>query len=274
MYTLEFGASSCDRTAPLDRTVFESYAKNGIRFMEFSQKETVLPLCSWRDIRRASEETGVDIWSFHLPFNVQRYNIAAMDSFLRRMTVKEQENYLEIAAFLGAKYAVIHPSSEPIADADRAEAKKYSKENLSRLADKAEACGIVLAVENLPRTCLGNTASELLDLVHTDDRLRVCFDVNHLLKDTHENFVRLLGDKIVTLHISDYDFIDERHQLPGCGKIDWKAMLDLLESARYTGPFLYEVGMRDTEDSDPARAAKPTLADGAANCRAVMERKI
>lgn len=46
-------------------------------------------------------------------------------------------------------------------------------------------------------------------------------DTNHLLKDLTEEFIKNLGLKVVTLHVSDYDRIDERHWIPGKGVNDW-----------------------------------------------------
>jgi sugar phosphate isomerase/epimerase len=43
----------------------------------------------------------------------------------------------------------------------------------------------------------------------------VCFDTNHLLKESSEDFARAVGPHIVTLHVSDYDGKDERHWMAG-----------------------------------------------------------
>ena len=67
-------------------------------------------------------------------------------------------------------------------------------------------------------------------------------------KDTQKTvdfFLRLLYEaglagRIGNVHISDYDFIDERHELPGNGKNDWPAIIAGLEKLDYDGPFLYE----------------------------------
>ena len=274
MYTLKFGASTCGYKTPVTAKLFDTYAKHDIRFMEFSMNPGLLPYCNWTDIKKASTDTGVDIWSFHLPFDMVRYNIAYEDHFLRKMTIAELSNYIETAAYIGAKYVVVHPSGEPISDERRKEQKKYSKESLQQLADKAEMCGVTVAVEDLPRTCLGNTALELFELVSCDDRLKVCFDVNHLLKDTHDVFVSKLADRIVTLHISDYDFVDERHLLPGQGKINWSHLLDLLENAGYAGPFMYEVEMRTSDDVSESRVKLPTYEDGIKSYLKVMNREL
>ena len=64
-----------------------------------------------------------------------------------------------------------------------------------------------------------------------------------------------IGSSIVTLHVSDYDFIDERHMLPGEGKVDWKAVIEHLERLDYNGPWMYEVSMEPM----PNRRTGPVL---------------
>jgi sugar phosphate isomerase/epimerase len=109
------------------------------------------------------------------------------------------------------------------------------------MAGEAEKLGIRLAVECLPRTCLGNTSAEMLELVQADERLGVCCDVNHLLQEKSEAFIRALGSRIISVHISDYDGLDEKHWMPGEGINDWSAILGALAEAGYEGPFLFEV---------------------------------
>ena len=47
--------------------------------------------------------------------------------------------------------------------------------------------------------------------------------------------------RIYHIHVSDYDFKDERHLLPMEGENDWEMILDKLEQLDYTGAFMYEV---------------------------------
>ena len=93
--------------------------------------------------------------------------------------------------------------------------------------------------------------------------LRVCFDTNHLLKEANADFVRAVGNKIITLHVSDYDFIDEKHVFPGDGLIDWKALQGELEKVDYNGPFMYELNAKD-------RDGRRTLEDVRANHIEIM----
>ena len=49
------------------------------------------------------------------------------------------------------------------------------------------------------------------------------------------------GIKIASLHISDFDGIDERHRLPGEGINKWNELFAILEKVGYSGPMMYEV---------------------------------
>ena len=101
--------------------------------------------------------------------------------------------------------------------------------------------GIRIAVEDLPRSCLGNCADELLFLTDYGRHAGICFDVNHLLKESHKEFVEKVGPYIITTHLSDYDRLDEKHW-PGDGCIDWKELKALLDAAGYQGRYLFELG--------------------------------
>ena len=152
---------------------------------------------------------------------------------------------MENAAGVNIRRFVIHPSAEPIPEEERPLWLQSAKKSQKELAEFAASLDAVLCVEDLPRSCLGNTADEMLELISVDDRLQVCFDVNHLCLNnggTHQEFIDKLGDKIVTTHMSDYDFVDEKHFFPGVGMINWKALVEGLEAIDYCGPFLYEGG--------------------------------
>ena len=53
-----------------------------------------------------------------------------------------------------------------------------------------------------------------------------------------------MANKIVTLHVSDYDFINERHWLPGEGKIDWIEFMKKFNTIGYKGVWMYEVSFK------------------------------
>ena len=70
-------------------------------------------------------------------------------------------------------------------------------------------------------------ADGLLDLLADVDPsvAGACLDTNHLMADyaTLPDVVRTLGRRLIALHCSDYDGVDERHWPPFRGVIDWAA---------------------------------------------------
>ena len=49
-----------------------------------------------------------------------------------------------------------------------------------------------------------------------------------------------LGERSITLHISDYDGTDEKHWMPFLGVVDWGSFANALREIGYTGAFVYE----------------------------------
>ena len=230
-------------TRKLDVETLKYYKTCGIEGIEISLPWNEFANIDIPQVAQNAKEAGMTICSLHLPF-AHKINIAVLDKEHRSATIAYHRNTIAAASAVGIHRFVLHPSSEPIADSDRPESMRLAKEALAELAQWADEHNSVICVEDLPRTCLGRTADEMLELLSADERLRVCFDVNHLLTSngsTHAECIQKLGDKIVTLHLSDYDFIDERHFLPGNGQINWNEVVTLLEEADYNGPFLYEV---------------------------------
>ncbi|MCL2518737.1 MAG: sugar phosphate isomerase/epimerase [Oscillospiraceae bacterium] len=218
---------------------FEQCAKNNIDCVELFLHDDNFPLYA---------KNYVELWSAHLPFS-QKLDISSPVDADRELTMEKHQYLIRKAAENGIKTIVLHPSSEPITDDERPFRVKKSRENIIILAKLCGELGVILAVENLPRTCLCNTSGEMLALL-SGINATLCFDTNHSLIETNPVFLENVlkgGLKVRTLHISDYDFVDERHRLPGDGVTDWKAVMNLLEQYGYEGPLMYEVSRKPKE---------------------------
>ena len=232
-------------TGALDTASLEAMYSAGLRAIEISTKPELYPQIDWKRLTGDSDRVGIKLWSLHLPFyGPRRVDISTTDSDMRAYSLELMREYIAKSGDAGIRICVIHPSTEPNPLGEgRDELIDISSESLASLADYAAKYGVTIAVEELPRTCLGNNSSELLRLISKNDKLRVCFDTNHLLGEDHRSFIKAVGKKIITLHVSDYDFLNERHWLPGEGKIDWVGVVDSLESVGYDGVLLYELGL-------------------------------
>lgn len=265
MYKL--GLSSCGKT--FGEELFKEYKAAGIETMEISYGKKEYENFDFGLAKELSEKYGVELWSFHLPF-MPFSEIDISVPALRDSTVLYLKELIKKGADIGIKIFVIHPSGEPIKDSERSLRMKTAKESLKELAEFAAELDAVIAVEDLPRTCLGRDSDEILELTSADDSLKVCFDTNHLLSEPISHFIKAVGDKIITTHVSDYDFEDEKHWMPFEGKIDWKELTDTLGAVNYNGVWLYELGF-EAPDSMP-RERKLTCADFALNAEKIFEK--
>lgn len=193
-------------------------------------------------IAENAKETGVNITSVHLPF----YPFGIIDptggeAAHRNTALKKQGELISAAGKAGISIAVIHPSSEPYSENERSWRLDNAVDFLEKLTYIAQESGVTLAVENLPRTCIGRNSDEMNYILERIPSLRVCFDTNHSLLQDNKEFIKALGNKIITLHVSDYDFADEKHWLPLEGKNDWEGIIAQLERSDYQGRFLYEL---------------------------------
>lgn len=252
----EIGASTCGNKI-LDKNFFDCCQKNSIKYVEiappfnYQGKDIINEVYKTFDLKKIKEyadEFDVKLWSYHLPFDPEGANLVSHDKEIRDFSIKTDCEMIKAISEVGIKVAVLHPSVGGYKGNDRVERIKYSMDSVYKINQTAKECGVALAVENLPRTAISGNVNDLLKILSCDDTLRVCFDVNHLFLESHKDFVDAVGDKIVTVHISDYDFEDEKHWLPGMGKIDWKELISLLKAINYSGPFMNEVGITPGED--------------------------
>lgn len=253
----------------IDEEMFKLYSEAGVEQMEVSVNKELSEALDFDALLEWSKKYGVELYSFHLPFMpFDQIDISRPD--IAEKSVEYLKGYIEKGTKIGIDKYIIHPSGEPIAEEDRPMRMELSKKSLSVLAEYAHERGAVICVENLPRTCLGRDSKDILDLLSANDKLVACFDTNHLLGEDPIEFIKAIGDKIVTLHVSDYDFKNERHWLPGEGMVDWNSILKALSKIGYNGSWLYEINLdapwtikrpRDLTYGDFAQNAKE-LFDG------------
>lgn len=226
--------------------IFAACQKAGISRVEISCSDlTQAEAIDFKKLKEYSDIYGVKLWSHHLPFwPFNEIDISSSNEELRKKSVELCTKYIKRAGEVGIDKFVIHPSGEPITEEERPFRITAAKNSLKELAEVAADFGGVIAVEDLPRTCLGRESADISELISADERLRVCFDTNHLLKEEIRDFIRSVGEKIITTHVSDYDRVNERHWLPGEGVIDWQELLTELKKVNYTGVWLYEIGLK------------------------------
>ena len=261
------GISSCG--ADLSDDLFADYKSAGIQAIEISFGHKPDKALDFTEIKRLSDAYGIELWSFHLPF-APFAELDLSHPKLCDQTVEYFKDLIKKGSAIGIKHFVAHPSGEPVFDEQRDSRLECSKKSVARLAEYAKDFGAVICIENLPRSCIGRNSEEMLAILSAHEDLRCCFDTNHLLshEEPHE-FIRKLGKRIVTLHVSDYDFLDERHWLPGEGDADWQKIYQALCDIEYEGIWMYELSLNTP--SSIVRERKLCRSDFVTNAQEIFE---
>ncbi|MCC6445098.1 MAG: sugar phosphate isomerase/epimerase [Armatimonadetes bacterium] len=188
-------------------------------------------------------ESGIRAMTIHAPFGSD-FDLSSLDTERRRSAVAAVSASIDLAVEMGAPMVVVHASSEPIGPEERPLRMAQAQDSLRELAEKCESADRRIAIELLPRTCLGNNVEELLAFLEDlpPSTAGVCLDTNHQMghyKSLPE-WIRRLGSRLIATHLSDYDGVDEQHWLPGKGVVDWQAVVKAFQDIGYPGPMNYE----------------------------------
>lgn len=245
MFDSGLGVSITTITGGLNHTQIQYLRDSDIRTFELN------PVNFFQDydgavrkaLKKMLEETGKKAVSYHIPFT-KADDVSDPDEPLRLRAMSRLRALLKEAEFFGSEIIVLHPSTEPVNQNLRREHIAQLRKSMTEMEDEIRQKNLRVALEMLPRQCMGNTLADISRMLEGfSDVFGCCLDVNHLMGQYSliPSIVRDLGPKLVTLHISDYDGIDERHWMPGMGVIDWKAFLEALSDIGYRGPFNYEL---------------------------------
>ena len=174
-------------------------------------------------------------------------NFSTLDNDSFQKAVATVSSSIDLAVELDAPMIVVHLSIDPIVPEERSQRLEQVRKALYQIGARCEQVSKKVAVEFLPRSSLGNTVDELFSVLNglSDEIFGVCLDVNHFM-DRYKDIsteVRRLKKRLISLHISDYDGIDEKHWLPGKGVVDWPAFMAALRDVDYSGPFNYECSL-------------------------------
>lgn len=187
--------------------------------------------------------SGVKINAFHMPFGVPWMDLTCPWESDRDGMIEWILGAIKKMNQVNPYAYVFHPGTNVLSPSARDKRFANLCDTATVLAKNTDK---MICVENMVGGNLLSKVEQVEDLMLKTDGVGVVLDVNHLLCDKPEDAILRLKKNIKTLHISDYDFVTERHELPGKGKIEWNKVIGALESVGYEGVFNYELNGRYT----------------------------
>ncbi len=152
----------------------------------------------------------------------------------------EIANELESPVFGGPLYSAVG-KTRLVSPAQKAQERAWCLEHLHEASRRAEALGVVLALEPLNRfeTDMVNTVDQAIELVDEvgSDYLKILLDTFHANieeKDIPASITKL-GDRLVHIQANEND-----RGTPGTGHLDWEGIRKALEGIGYQGSLVIE----------------------------------
>jgi len=203
------------------------------------------------DIKRAAEETGIliegEVDSAHW-----RETLTHNDPKMRETGVRALETALRDCAFLGGTSVLLVPG---VVDKSVSYDVAYqrSQENIRRVIPLARELGVKIAVENVWNHFLLSPleAARFIDEFEAPDVMRWHFDIGNIIAfGWPEQWIRILGKRIVKLHFKEYSRTKRDKEGMGAGfgvellegDNNWPAIMKALDEVGYNTWACAEVG--------------------------------
>jgi len=195
------------------------------------------------DIRHRAEDIGVELPSL-ASWLVWENNLVSDDAVTRRRAIDIVKVQIDTARVLGAETVLVVPGYVGVDFVQDSTPVPYdlaydrAQEGISELGRFSAGSGVRIGVENVWNKFLLSPL-EMRSFVDElgDDQVGVYFDIgNALLNGYPEQWIRILGDRILKVHVKDYrrspggfdSFVDLL-----AGDVDFPAVVDALTEIGY-----------------------------------------
>ena len=157
--------------------------------------------------------------------------IDAMDEIKRALETAEHVPFRHMVVHLGERY-----------DTWSQRTMEYAETALEHLGAFARPLGVRVLVENLlsePTT--PEHLVTILDLGHLHG-IGVCLDLGHAhITVGIAEAIKVLGDRIVSMHVHDNHGVKDEHLWPGDGSIDWVTVRDAVRGLKSAPAAVLEI---------------------------------
>jgi len=203
------------------------------------------------ELREEADRLGVRFVQGHLPFRKRTYNYKDSEevNFMQEVT----DRSIEIAKICGAECMIVHPVQVGgLPDEAVEENIAENKRVYSKVMEVAHDANIKIAFENIPDKAgfgrvFGGTASQLCALIdsYNDPLVGACWDFGHAnmnyAKDTQPYGIRLLGKRLIAVHVHDNKGKEDDHFVPFAGTIVWEDVMKAVKDTGFDGYWIPEV---------------------------------
>ena len=201
-----------------------------------------LPVASRREYRSWLNGEGCKITSFCYPLLDNNPN--GVDRLMRAYTLDRYREAIDLSAEWECPYVVAIPGPvNSLINPPRQWMLDWFVEGMKQLVDYAKGTGVQLLLENVPFTYLP-TARDMKDTAALiGPEVGVNFDIcnSAFIKEDPAEAIRMLGDLVKNVHISDSGYDEFLHTRLGTGVVEPGPAAAALRDIGYSGMTVLEI---------------------------------
>lgn len=187
----------------------------------------------------------------HLPTFL---STADLSDAIRQASLKEMLQSLDVAAQLGARKVVLHPSmvfgmGGFVLDT----VKEHALDFIGTMVAAAQRLGVTICLENMmPRNMLGVEPGYFVEIFKEFSSLKLTLDTGHAnIGDPSgsrlNKLLSRLGDRLGHIHVSDNLGRYDDHLPVGSGTVQFPSLIDKLKKSGYDDTLTLEVFVDDRQ---------------------------
>jgi len=212
-------------------------------------------------IARWMDEFGLAVLNIHASQGREK-NWGDLREFARLSGVELVQNRIEMAAILHSDVIILHIPSSP--DGDNTPGGKFAGQlyhSMDELAVPARAHGVRIALENM-----AGDDYLLIDALlsrYGPEFLGLCYDSGH--GNMGPNGLEQLEqrkERLIAIHLHDNDGINDQHNIPFSGTVDWARLMRILPMSPYRAGINLEVVIAESGISDERAFLKKSFEAG------------
>jgi len=193
-------------------------------------------------LRKVARSHDLEL-TVHGPF--ADINIASPSSVLRRTILRRLEKSISHARQLDCRLWVFHPGLKTgVSDFYPGRDWQLNIESVRVLLRTARKYGVKIAIENVPEPhpFLMKSVQEFSRFYREiDDDIGLVLDIGHAnLNHQTQGFITQFCDKIVHMHVSDNDGIQDSHLGIGYGTVNWVGVAEAVKKTGYNDVVMLE----------------------------------
>ena len=179
----------------------------------------------------------------HMPINFDWCDIASPYEKDRIEICNTFIRFINYLKKYGCRAIVFHPGGltlgfDSINESNLEQYLEYLEKSLNYISANVD---LDICIENMSSQYFLSTSKQILHVLNNCPKVFTCVDVNHFYHEKAEEAILKYKDRIGSVHISDYDFIKERHLMPKSGLNDWNKIIDALKQSGFKHSFNYEL---------------------------------